>query len=255
MRPEEPVSRIMTEAVVVIEAERPVGEAIECFSHYPLHHLPVVRNGRLAGMLSSSDVARLEPRSGGTPEAHVAGIDPRVTIGQLMHPQPLSLGAHASIGEAAEQLMQAGVHAVAIVDDADRVIGIVTTSDVMRSLLHGPPRRGSLPPGSAVHAPVPAEPEEEIRYQLKPSASEYAVALQTAEVLHVEARDLRHLGKTLLYLDQRRRHLEKVLELADRFLLTGQSEQVHALLLKAIYAAKRAEEHSTGATRTPFALE
>lgn len=255
MRPEEPVSRIMTEAVVVIEAERPVSEALECFSHYPIHHLPVVRNGRLAGMLSSSDVARLEPRSGGTPEADVAGLDRRVTIEQLMHPQPLSLGAHASIGEAAEQLMQAGVHAVAIVDDADRVIGIVTTSDVMRSLLHGPPRRGSLPPGSPAHAPVPAEPEEELQYQLKPSASEYSIALQTAEVLHVEARDLRHLGKTLLYLDQRRRHLEKVLELADRFLLTGQSEQVHALLLKAIYAAKRAEEHSTGATRTPFALE
>jgi len=255
MRPEEPVSRIMTEAVVVIDAERPVSEALECFSHYPIHHLPVVRNGRLAGMLSSADVARLELRSGGAPEAHVADVGRQITIEQLMHPQPLSLGAHATIGDAAEQLIQSGMHAVAIVDDAEHVIGIVTTSDVMRSLLHGPPRRGSLPPGSPVHTPVPAEPEDELRYHLKPSTPEYAIALQTAEVLHVEARDLRHLGKTLLYLDQRRRYLEKVLELADRFLLTGQSEQVHALLLKAIYAAKRAEDHSTGATRTPFELE
>ena len=79
--------------------------------------------------------------------------------------------------------------------------------------------------------------------------------MRTGELLHVENRDLRFLGKTLLYLDQRRRYLEKVLELADRLLLSGQDEQVHALLLKAIHAAKRAEEHATGQARTPFPLE
>jgi hypothetical protein len=74
-------------------------------------------------------------------------------------------------------------------------------------------------------------------------------------MLHVEARDPKYLGKTLLYLDQRRTYLEKVLELADRFLLTGQDEHNHALLLKAILAAKRAEEHATGQARVPFPLE
>jgi hypothetical protein len=55
--------------------------------------------------------------------------------------------------------------------------------------------------------------------------------MRAAEALHVEERDTRYLGKTLLYLDQRRIRLEKVLELADRFLLSGQEVQVHALLL------------------------
>ena len=82
-----------------------------------------------------------------------------------------------------------------------------------------------------------------------------ATALSTAELLYVENRDLRFLGKTIRYLDQRRRYLEKVLDLADRFLVSGQDERVHALLLKAIHAAKRAEEHSTGQSRTPFPLQ
>ena len=60
MRPEEPISRIMTETVVVIEADRPVSEALECFLQYPIHHLPVVRAGRLVGMLSSADLMKLE---------------------------------------------------------------------------------------------------------------------------------------------------------------------------------------------------
>jgi formyltetrahydrofolate synthetase len=94
-----------------------------------------------------------------------------------------------------------------------------------------------------------------VAYHLRPTDDEYAVALRTAETLHVEARDPRYLGKSMLYLDQRRQFLERVLELADRFLRTGQNEQVHALLLKAIHAAKRAEEHAQGLARVPFPLE
>lgn len=71
----------------------------------------------------------------------------------------------------------------------------------------------------------------------------------------METRDPRYLGKTLLYLEQRNAFLERVFELADRFLLSGQDVQVHSLLLKAIHAAKRAEEHATGRARVPFPLE
>ena len=39
------------------------------------------------------------------------------------------------------------------------------------------------------------------------------------------------------------------------FLVTGQDEHVHALLLKAILAAKRVEEHAAGTARVPFPLE
>jgi CBS domain-containing protein len=172
-----------------------------------------------------------------------------------MHPQVLSLKPHVSIGEAAERMIEAGVHAVPIVDETDQVVGIVSTSDVIRSLLHGPPRKGELPSGRSTQAPPAEDDREEPHYHQKPGPEEYATALQSAEVLHVEARDPRHLGKTLLYLDQRRRYLEKVLALADRFLLTGEDVHVHALLLKAIHAAKRAEEHATGQARVPFPLE
>ena len=168
----------------------------------------------------------------------------------------VSLKGGTSVSEAAERLIEAGVHAAPVVDEADHVLGIVTTTDIIRSLLHGPPRKGVMPPPTRVAQPPPAAPAaDEPQYRRKPTAEEYATALRTAEVLHVEARDPRHLGKAMLYLDQRRAYLEKVLELADRFLLTGQDEQTHALLLKAIHAAKRVEEHATGEARVPFPLE
>ena len=39
---------------------RPASEALDCFFQYPIHHLPVVRSGRLVGMLSSADVMKLQ---------------------------------------------------------------------------------------------------------------------------------------------------------------------------------------------------
>lgn len=255
MRPDEPVSRIMTETVVAIEVDRPVSEAFDCFRQYPIHHLPVVRGGRLAGMLSSADVTKLEffrPRVNGGAVHH---LDERFTIERMMHAPAITALPATSIAEAADCMERAGVHALPVVDGQQRVLGLVTTTDIIHCLLHGPPRRGVVPfPGPVRQAPA-QEAREELICRRKPSDEEYRTALRTAQVLHVEDRDPRHLGKSLLYLDQRCAHLEKVLELADRFLLTGQDEHTHALLLKAIHAAKGVEERATGQARVPFAIQ
>jgi len=254
MRAEEPVSRIMTETVVVIDADRPVSEAGECFRHYRIHHLPVVSEGRLAGMLSAADLAKLEfALPDGTPDKS-ADLDERFSVRELMRAPAISVAPHDSVGAAGETMIREGVHAAPVVDGSEHVVGIITTSDIIRALLHGPPRRGALPAGRSPVSRSDAEGEAP-HYHARPTAEEMSTAMRTGELLHVENRDLRFLGKTLLYLDQRRRYLEKVLELADRLLLSGQDEHVHALLLKAIHAAKRAEEHATGQARTPFPLE
>lgn len=255
MRPDEPVSRIMTEAVVAIDIDRPASEVLDCFLQYPIHHLPVVRAGRLVGMLSSADVIKLEFFLPKLATDGARFLDSRVTIERLMRTPVISVSAATNVADAAERMVEAGVHALPVVDEEERVLGLVTTTDVIRSLLHGAPRRGIVPPAKLPDRSPADESQEEPRYHLKPSDPEYRTALRTAEELHVEERDPRFLGKTLLYLDQRRDSLEQVLQLADRFLRAGQDEQTHALLLKSIHAAKRAEEHATGRARVPFPLE
>jgi CBS domain-containing protein len=255
MRPEEPDARIMIETVVVIEVDRPVSEAFDCFLQYPIHHLPVVRNSRLVGMLSSADLLKVEffaPRGAGN---RAGFLDARFRIEQIMRTPVTSRRPAASLDEAATLIMESGVHALPIVDDDERVIGIVTTTDIIRALLHGPPRRGAVDAKLTPETPPQEDTPQGRVYHRKPTDHEYGTALQAAEVLHVEARDPKYLGKTLLYLDQRRAYLEKVLALADRYLVAGQDEQNHAQLLKSILAAKRVEEHATGTARVPFPLE
>ena len=255
MRPEEPVARIMTETVVVIEADRPVSEALDCLHQYPIHHLPVTRQGRLAGMLSSADLSKLEYFAPKVAEDRAKYLDERFRIEQIMRNPVVSCTTTATVGEVAAKIMEAAVHAVPIVDAGEHVVGIVSTSDLLRAFLHGPPRRGIATPARTPEKPATDDARQEARCYRRPSPEEFATARQTAELLHVEARDLKFLGKTLLYLDQRCRFLEPVLEIADRFLVAGQDEHNHALLLKQILAAKRAEEHAIADARVPFPLE
>jgi CBS domain-containing protein len=245
----------MTETVVVIEADRPVSEALECFQQYPIHHLPVVRNGRLVGMLSSADLIKLEFFAPKAAPERARFLDERFRIEQIMRTPVTSRGPAASVEEVSELIIDSGVHAVPIIDENEQVVGLVSTTDIIRSLLRGPPRRGVTPPPRNPAQPPQEEGHAEPEIHRKPTDEEYATALRVAEMLHVESRDPKYLGKALLYLDQRREFLERVLERADRFLVAGQDEHNHALLLKSILAAKRAEEHAAGAARVPFPLE
>ncbi len=52
------VHRIMTRNVVVIEPHRTVREAMQIVTERKLRHLPVVKNGKLIGMLSGGDLTR-----------------------------------------------------------------------------------------------------------------------------------------------------------------------------------------------------
>jgi CBS domain-containing protein len=232
MRPEEPVSRIMTEAVVVIDRDRPLSEAFDCFRQYAIHHLPVVRAGRLVGMLSSTDLTKVEYFAPRGAVDRAAFLDSKFLI------------------------IVSGNHAVTIVDGDERVLGIVTTTDIMRALLHGPPRRGSPPPAQPQGQALPEdEASAERNYRRKPTPDQYAAALRAADALYVQGHDPNAVAKTLLYLDERRAYLEKVLVLADRYLTAGQDEHNHALLLKAVLAAKRAEEHAAVESGVPFPLQ
>jgi CBS domain-containing protein len=207
-------------------------------------------------MLSTADLMKVEFFAPRAAADRAAWLDSKFRIEQIMRTPVTSCPPSVSIDDVASQIIDAGCHAITIVDEADHVIGIVTTTDIIRSLLRGPPRRGSVPAAPPASGMPPAdEAMAERTYRLKPTAEQMATALRAAEVMYVEGHDPSYVGKALLYLDQRRAYLEKVLSLADRYLAAGQDEHNHALLLKAVLAAKGAEEHAVAAAAVPFALQ
>ena len=56
------------------------------------------------------------------------------TVAEVMTRDVLSVDPTASIGEAAEKMMDAGVGAVVVMEDMVRLVGIVTERDILRAV-------------------------------------------------------------------------------------------------------------------------
>jgi len=94
-----------------------------------IHHLPVVEGGRLVGIVSSSDLLKLYLL-----DDHLA-LYARATVDQVMETNVVVLHKNATLREAAEKLSMGHFHALPVVTRRRRLVGIVTTSDLIGVLL------------------------------------------------------------------------------------------------------------------------
>jgi CBS domain-containing protein len=135
MHANDPVNRIMTEPVLTITPSESLEEALRLFTSYPVHHLPVVEEGRVVGMLSSADVAKLKfflPPAG---PAREALLRERWQVRKIMRSPALTVAEHDSAQRAAEIMAAHGIHALPVVNSNAHLIGIVTTTDMMQGCL------------------------------------------------------------------------------------------------------------------------
>lgn len=85
---------------------------------------------------------------------------------------------------------------------------------------------------------------------MKPTPEEFQAAIREAERLRADTADPHALAKTVLYQRERLRYLEDVLLRAERMVKFGMDEQEHALLVKALDAARSAEAAAGGEVDT-----
>ncbi len=81
-------------------------------------------------------------------------VEPQLTVRDIMSDRPRSIGADAPLRSAVLDMRRSGVGALPVVDDENRVIGLLSERELLRHLLsHYLPRAGgprvSAPPGAA----------------------------------------------------------------------------------------------------------
>lgn len=131
-----PVSTIMTEKVITVNKTDDLEKAEHLFKHHHIRHIPVVENDRVVGMLSYTDIQRLSfaditNEAEGDVDAMVYNM---FSINQIMKRNVVSVSPTNSIKEIAEIFIMREFHALPVVEN-NKLVGIVTTTDLIRYLL------------------------------------------------------------------------------------------------------------------------
>ncbi len=137
MKRNEPVSKIMSTHLVTVHHGEPVSKVRQLIREHGIHHIPVVSGQKLVGIISNSDVLRVSfgDAFNADERAVDATLDHTMTIEQLMQKDPVAVRENAPIREAAQTLADGNFHSLPVVSDGQKLVGMVTSTDLIRYLL------------------------------------------------------------------------------------------------------------------------
>ena len=124
-----PIERIMTPDPATISPQSSAAEARRLLDSNVINHLPVVERDRLVGIVSSSDLLKLYLLD------DKLTIFARATVDQIMETKLVVLNRKATLRQAAEKLSMGNFHALPVVNRRRRLVGIVTSSDLIGELM------------------------------------------------------------------------------------------------------------------------
>lgn len=123
------VADIMTRHLYVLNRTDSLPKAKSMFEKYNIRHLPVSSGGELIGMLSLTDIKSLPANE------KEDSLFKLLTVELIMSENPMSISNNEEILDVAKILSEREFHALPVVDGG-KLVGIVTTTDIIRYLLN-----------------------------------------------------------------------------------------------------------------------
>lgn len=117
------ISTIMTTKVVTLSPENTVSDARKIFKENTFHHIPIIKDCKLVGVVTTFDLLKLKK-----PYEEVE----QLPLKEVMTSKLAVLNPTDKIGAASIVLLQNRFHSVPVVDDDRQLVGILTTFDLLK---------------------------------------------------------------------------------------------------------------------------
>jgi acetoin utilization protein AcuB len=132
------VRDLMTRDVLHVAPNATIRETAELLATEHVSGAPVVRLGKVVGMISARDLLDFIAALPADPEAVSGGLEHGIlddhTVDEAMTPAPLAtIGPDVPASRAAEMMQQEQVHRLPVVEH-DKLIGIITTTDLVKAV-------------------------------------------------------------------------------------------------------------------------
>lgn len=130
-KPIPPVQKYMTTAPHSVGVDQTISQAHAMMREFKIRHLPVLKGGRLVGLVTERDLALIES---------LKDVDPKsLSVEEAMSSEVYAVTPDAPLDEVAKD-MASKKYGSAIVLQNEKVVGILTTVDIctaLYELLHG----------------------------------------------------------------------------------------------------------------------
>lgn len=129
------VKNCMSRRVVAIGPDQSLTEASRLMQKHNIGRLPVLKDGRLVGIVSDRDIKRAGPSRATALEIHeLKYLLERIKVGDIMTPNPLTIEEERILGYAAFIMQKYKISGLPVVDGSGHVTGVLSRGDVLRFL-------------------------------------------------------------------------------------------------------------------------
>jgi acetoin utilization protein AcuB len=141
----------MAREVTTLSPGDTAGDALALCRERRIRHLPVVEDGILVGIVSDRDLRSATPAFGDPARASALA---EIRVGDVMAREVITADPEDPIDDAANTMRERRINCLPVVEGGE-LVGIITSSDVMESLVY---LLGAHEPGSRMEVVVPDRP-------------------------------------------------------------------------------------------------
>lgn len=121
----DPISHVMTANMKTVQISQKMSEVLRVLAENQIHHVPVVDGQRLTGMISTTDIIRLNITLSNADEW---------SIEKVMKKNLVTIEINETVRKAAQLLSDGIFHSLPVIDKDRHLVGIITSTDLIRYL-------------------------------------------------------------------------------------------------------------------------
>jgi acetoin utilization protein AcuB len=127
----------MSSTVMSVEANAPISQAIDLITQNTINMLPVVRQGKLVGVISETDLKPYSSPAGFSMASDKPSLVlSRIKIKDIMSKPAITVPADFTVEEAARILSTNRISGVVVLDENQKIAGVITQTDINRALVY-----------------------------------------------------------------------------------------------------------------------
>ena len=130
------VKNWMSKKVITIDADDSMQDAMALLKEHGIRRLPVMKKGKLVGIVTDRDLKKASASDATTLEIHeLLYLLTAVKVKDIMTKDPITVPPDYTVEETAQVLLEGKISGAPVVDDSGKVVGVITQSDLFRVLM------------------------------------------------------------------------------------------------------------------------